>query len=150
MTILVCTDGQAHSDIAIERAISLAQSKSTNLVALYVIDSWLKQFSSDIYAQGRQAYLDYVDACLAAEAGDAKARFESLSEDGELDARFIIRRGEPFQVIFDEIKQIAPSTVVFGGKKLTKWGQFRSRKLPGQFRNGIARLSVDTVSEQVA
>lgn len=150
MTILVCTDGQPHSDTAIAHAISLARAQSAELVALYVIDPWLKQFSSEIYAQGRQEYLDYVVECQEAEAIEAKARFGRMCESCALNTRFMIREGDPLATITEVLSLIMPSTVVLGGKKLTRWGMFRSQKLPVQLRRTLRSQVSAARLEQVA
>jgi len=130
MRILVCTDGQPHSRAAMQWAVSQGLSKQAEVAALHVIDPYLKKFFDELYSQGRQRYLDYVDECLQAEADKARREFVLLCRSEGLDGRFKVRRGEPLQEILAELRQATPDLLVTGGKKLNAWGRFRSGNLP--------------------
>ncbi len=137
MNILVCIDGEPHSKNAIQEAIRLGLSLQAEVTALHVIDPWLKKFYNELYAQGRKQYLKYVDECLQAEAEQAQSEFSGMCRAEGLEARFIVRRGEPLAQILDEVCQAAPDLLITGSKHLNAWGRFRSRDLPRQLRKQV-------------
>ena len=73
--ILVAIDGEPHTDRAVEHALTLAAESGARVVALHVKDPYLKQFASEIYAQGREEYFALVDECLDIQANDSVRRF---------------------------------------------------------------------------
>ena len=68
--ILIAVDGESHTNSAIAEAARLARALDRPVAILHVEDPYLKQFSNEIYAQGREEYLEHVDRCL----GEAGAR----------------------------------------------------------------------------
>ena len=130
MRIVVCTDGQPHSRAALKWAIDRGLSKTAEVTALHVIDPWLKKFYNELYSQGRQRYLDYVDACLQAQSEIAHKEFSEMCRCAGLEGKFKVRYGEPLQEVLAELRLAAPDLVVTGGKKLNAWGRFRSGNLP--------------------
>jgi len=134
MKILVCTDGQAHSEAAIRKAIQLGLTLPAEVTALHVVDPWLKKFFNELYAQGRRRYLEYVDECLQEEADRARCDFHALCHAEGLEAGFKVRYGEPLQEILAELQESGPNLVVAGGKELNAWGRFRSRNLTRQLQ----------------
>ena len=146
MKILVCLDGEPHTRAAIEHAVGLGLTEQAEVFGVHVVDPWLRQFYSEIYAQGRKEYLEWVDQCLEAEALETgEAFYASCSAEG-LDADFRIRHGEPLAQILEEIEDLQPDLVITGGKPLTSWGKFRSGNLPGRLRKILdGRVSLTTV-----
>lgn len=134
MKILVCTDGQGHSDAAVQRAIRLGRSLQAEVTALHVIDPWLKKFYNELYAQGRKRYLEYVDECLSDEAEQARREFDALCRAEGLRGIFKVRQGEPLQEILEELRESPPDLVIAGSKQMNAWGRFRSRNLPRQLQ----------------
>ena len=149
MKILVCIDGKPHTRGAIERAISLGLSRSADVTALHVVDPWLKQFCNEIYAQGRRQYLEYVDACLLEQAGQAHREFDRICRTEGLRAGFEVRHGEPLAEILKEVRCERPDLLITGRRRLSAWGRFRSGNLPARLRKRIgsqtAMLSVDAL-----
>jgi len=139
MNILVCLDGEPHTRGAIERAIALGLSERADVVGLHVVDPWLRQFYSEIYAQGRKEYLEWVDECLKVEALQAAQEFDELCSAQTLEADFKIRHGEPLTEILEEIGQLSPDLVITGGKPLSAWGRFRSANLPARLEDAIGK-----------
>ncbi len=139
MKILVCVDGEPHSNDAIQRAIYLGLTQSACVTALHVIDPWLKKFYNELYSQGRREYLEYVDECLASEAGQLQDRFVRMCQAAGLDAGFKTRHGDPASEILEEIGLSAPDLLITGYKQLTAWGRFRSRNLPLQLSERISQ-----------
>ena len=141
MKILVCIDGEPHTRGAIERAISLGVSRSAEVTALHVIDPWLKQFYNEIYSQGRQQYLEYVDDCLQEQAVRVRREFNEMCLANGLKAGCKVRYGEPLAEILEEVRQAAPDLLITGNKPLTAWGRFRSGNLPLRLRKKLRRLT---------
>jgi nucleotide-binding universal stress UspA family protein len=135
--ILVCIDAETHSDSAMKRAVVMGHSLQASVTALHVIDPWLKKFYNELYSQGRKEYLEYVDACLQAEAEQVQNGFRDLCSSAGLEASFKIRHGEPMVEILAEVSQTAPDLLITGSKKLGMWGRFRSRNLPRRLRNRL-------------
>ncbi|MDH3419711.1 MAG: universal stress protein [Gammaproteobacteria bacterium] len=147
MKILVCLDGEPHTSGAIEHAINLGLAEKAEVIGLHVVDPWLRQFYSEIYAQGRKEYLEWVDACLKAEALEAGEAFDALCNAQGLEADFRIRHGEPLAEILEEIGELSPDLVITGGKPLNAWGRFRSGNLPAKLERSVgAKTSVVSVN----
>ncbi len=139
MKILVCIDGEPHTKSAIQRAIVLGLSLPAEVIALHVIDPWLKKFYNELYSQGRKRYLEYVDECLHAEAEQVHKEFNGMCLTEGMEARFKVRHGEPMTEILEEVRQLAPDLLITGSKQLTGWGRFRSRNLPLRLRKQLGR-----------
>ena len=134
MKILVCLDGEPHTRGAVERAIGLARNGAAELVGVHVIDEWLRQFSSEIYAQGRKEYLEWVDQCLQEKASIVREAFVAKCHANDVTARFVLRDGERTAEILAAVHDLGPDLVITGGKDLSRWERFRSGKLPEQLR----------------
>lgn len=154
MKVLVCTDGDSHSENAIRRAIDLGLSLPAEVTALHVIDPWLKKFYNELYSQGRKQYLDYVEERLQADAAQVHESFDELCQKEGLEARFKVRHGEPLTEILEEVRQRDPDLLITGSKQLTAWGRFRSANLPARLRKQVGRqismLSIDGNSPPLA
>ena len=146
MKVLICLDGEPHTRDAIDHAIGLGLSEQAEIFGLHVVDPWLRQFYSEIYAQGRREYLEWVDESLLAQALEAGEAFDVRCSERGLDVDFRIRHGEPLAEILEEIDDLAPDLVVTGGKPLTAWGRFRSGNLPARLETAIgARIPVVSI-----
>ena len=132
--ILVCTDGEWHSNRAIQRAIYLGLTLPAAITALHVIDPFLKKFYNELYSQGRRRYLEYVDERLQADADQARREFTRMCLVEGLKTEFKVRHGEPLREILEELRVSAPDLLITGGKPLNAWGRFRSRNLPLQLQ----------------
>ena len=138
MKILVCIDGEPHTRAAIERAVALARSEDAEIVSLHVVDPWLEQFSSEIYAQGRREYLEWVEASRADEAARTREEFESLCAAGRISARFKLRYGDPLTEILAELREAEPDLVITGTRPLSFWRRLRSRNLPQRLDRALS------------
>ncbi len=146
MKILVCLDGEPHTRGAIDHVISVGLSEQAEIFGLHVVDPWLRQFYSEIYAQGRREYLEWVDESLLAQALETGEAFDVLCNARGLEADFRIRHGEPLAGILEEIEELSPDLLVTGGKPLTAWGRFRSGNLPARLDAAIgARIPVVSI-----
>lgn len=138
MQILVCLDGEPHTRGAVERAIELGLGEQATVTGLHVIDPWLRQFYSEIYAQGRKEYLEWVDHCLQDKAAAVREDFDSRCHARGLEARFVLRDGEPLAEILAAVHELSPDLVITGAKVLTGWHRLRSGKLPARLRRKLA------------
>jgi nucleotide-binding universal stress UspA family protein len=114
--ILLAVDGQPHTEAAIERALHLARVSGATVTALHVKDPYLKQFYNDIYAQGRQAYLDHIDRCLAEGAEEALADIARRAKGVAVEHRPLIRAGDPLEEIVAACADGDYDLLVIGGK----------------------------------
>ena len=148
LKILVCIDGEPHSRGAIHRAIRLGLTWPAEVIALHVIDPYLKKFYNELYSQGRKEYLEYVEERLQCEADKARREFAGMCQAQGLEAGFKLRHGEPLKEILEELRQAVPDLLVTGGKQLNAWGRFRSRNLPLQLQKKAGTpISVVSVFE---
>lgn len=122
-----------------QRAIFLGLSLPAEVTALHVIDPWLKQFYNEIYSQGRQQYLEYVEDCLQAKALEVQEEFHGMCLSAGLEAGFNVRHGEPMTEILEEMRLLAPDLLITGSKQLSAWGRFRSGNLPLRLRKQASR-----------
>jgi len=122
-----------------QRAIFLGLSTPAEVTALHVIDPWLKKFYNELYSQGRREYLEYVDECLQAEAGQVRRDFSALCRAEGLHAKFKVRHGQPLTEILEEVHESGPDLLITGSKQLTAWGRFRSGNLPRRLQKQVGR-----------
>ncbi len=125
--ILLTVDGESHTGAAIADAARLARALDCGVVVLHVEDPFLKQFSNEIYAQGREEYLEHVDRCLGEEGREAvQAAAEVLEENG-VAHESLIRKGEPFDEVREELETGAYSLLIVG-RKPRSGGRLRRRQ----------------------
>jgi nucleotide-binding universal stress UspA family protein len=146
MKILVCSDGQRHSQAAMQWAIHQGLTLPAEVTALHVIDPWLKKFYNELYSQGRQRYLDYVDECLQAQSDRVRNEFREMCLAAGLVGEFKVRHGEPLREILKELRMTAPDLLITGGKPLSAWGRFRSRNLPARLEKK-AGIAITVITE---
>ena len=125
--ILLAVDGENHTGAAITEAGRLACALDRTVAVLHIEDPYLKQFSNEIYAQGREEYLEHVDRCLAEEGREAVAEARArLLEDG-VESEVLIRKGDPFDAIRAELETGAYSLLIVG-RKPRSGGRLRRRQ----------------------
>jgi len=130
--ILLAIDGEPHTDAAVHWALDAAASLGQSLTAIHVKDPYLKQFHNEIYAQGREEYLDHVDEQLEQLASEAVARFEASARETDVDWSVEVLDGDPAKAIATVAKEDQYGVVVLGRRRrdhLTRW---RSRDLPAK------------------
>jgi nucleotide-binding universal stress UspA family protein len=130
--ILLALDGEPHSDAAIEWSMNLARALHQPIAAIFVKDPYLKQFYNEIYAQGRKAYLDHVQACLDSNAKEALTRFEDLAVAQGVEAKCLVRQGSPAEELRAELTTGNYSMLVLGAKRLNGLKRWRQGKLPAK------------------
>jgi nucleotide-binding universal stress UspA family protein len=115
--ILLAVDGESHTGAAIADAARLARALDCGVVVLHVEDPYLKQFSNEIYAQGREEYLEHVDRCLEEEGREAVKGAAAVLDENGVAHEALICRGEPFEEIESELGANAYSLLIVGRKE---------------------------------
>jgi len=137
--ILLAYDGEPHSEGAVRWALALAGATGRRVVALFVKDPYLKQFHNEIYAQGRQEYLDHVDRCNEELAAAAQTHQERAAAGTEVTWEHRVRDGDPAEEVTAEVEAGGYALVVAGaGRAPGRW----SRKPQGLGRRLAAALEV--------
>lgn len=130
--ILLAVDGESHTVAAITEAGRLARAQGRRVVVFHAEDPYLKQFSNEIYAQGREEYLEHVDQCLAEEGEKAvEGARARLVEDG-VESEIVIRKGEPFEAIEAELESRSYSVLIVGRKSRSNGLWRRRQDLPAR------------------
>ena len=129
-TILVALDGDAHTQRALAHALDLSRRHGATLIGLHVMDSYLKRFHNEIYAVGRQEYLDHVDRCLREGAERILREFQNLAEKEDVRAKPKLRHGDPLEEIVEESRSDEVDLLIIGGKRLHGFDRWRSGNLP--------------------
>lgn len=129
--LLLLTDGESHTAKAEAYALTLAAALSAELVALYVVDPFLKRFTHEIYAVNRDACRAHLDEALAAEGKAGLARFADKAAAAGVTITTLIRNGPPEQVVADEVAAGGYGLLILGAKHLENgWQRFESCNLP--------------------
>ena len=135
--ILLAVDGEPHTEAAVGWALDLAIGLGLKLYPVHVRDPYLKQFHNDIYAQGREEYLEHVEDCLDEKARTTVAAFEAAvrkrlsrtDEPPELSWTFDVLSGNPAERLSALIDRSGFSMVVLGRRRRTRVRVLRSRDL---------------------
>jgi nucleotide-binding universal stress UspA family protein len=130
-------DGESNTDEAVCWALDLALGLGMTLNPVHIRDPYLKQFSNEIYAQGREEYLEHVAQCLDETAQMARASFESTvseylerrSDAKEPDWTFDVLDGDPAEQLTAQIKGGEYSLLVLGRRRRTRFAALNSRDL---------------------
>jgi nucleotide-binding universal stress UspA family protein len=125
--ILLAVDGEGHTGAAIAEACRLASALDRTVTVLHVEDPYLKQFSNEIYAQGREEYLEHVDRCLAEEGHKTVEEARARLLEGGVESEILVRKGEPFDAIQAEL-EARPYSVLIVGRKPRSTGLWRQRR----------------------
>lgn len=141
-TILICIDGESHTDKAIAWTLNFAEMTGAELTALHVRDTYLKQFYNEIYAQGRREYLDYVDQETLRHSIKAFSRFSQKAEERGVEHTKLVRTGEPLEEIMREFVKGSYDLLVVGGKPLKGMGIFKSGNLPAKLASKIKKGAI--------
>ena len=138
--ILLCLDGEPHTDKAQAEALVLTAALDAELTAVYVVDPYLKKFTHEIYAVNRDECRAHLDKALTDEGEAALAGFLELADQRAVTVATRVLHGDPAESIADLAAAEGFDLVVIGGKLLKGWGQrFESRNLPERLNRIIAR-----------
>ncbi len=119
--ILICTDGEEHSAIAEDYALTLSKKFNAALTGLYVVDPFLKKFTNEIYAINRDECREHLDKSLKNEGQTALNNLALKAESENIDITIKMRYGDPEEEILSEMKDVKYDIVLMGGKLLKGW-----------------------------
>lgn len=145
--ILVCLDGEQHSQRAQEYALALAKATGAHLTALHVENPYLKQFHHEIYAAGRREYVAYVDNLLRDLAGKTLAEFSQTAAVQGIAHAIKSRHGNPLDEIVKETEENNYDLVVVGGKYLRGLERLKSENLPNKLEK-VLKTALLIVKQQ--
>lgn len=131
--LLLCVDGEPHTEAACTQALDLARTHGAALDAVYVVDPYLKKFTNEIYAANRDACREHLDRSLAAEGEAALDAFCSRAAASGIEAGRLLQYGEPEEIIPQLAATGDYDLVVLGGKRFSgRYERWTSRDLPGR------------------
>lgn len=131
--ILLCVDGEPHTEMAVSLALDMARAHGADLDALYVVDPHLKKFTHEIYAINRDECRAHLDRSLTAEGESALDRFLARAVEVGISAGRLLESGPPEEVIPRLTIAGAYDLVVLGGKRFSgRYERWTSRDLPGR------------------
>lgn len=129
--IILCTDGEKHSQKAEELAIKFAKNFNVELVCLYVVDSYPKKFTDEIYAVNREECRKYLDNALTQEGLKAFERFMDKAKNFDISVKTKLRYGLPYEEIMKEIREEGYDLLIMGIKRYKSFlDRIRSFYLP--------------------
>jgi nucleotide-binding universal stress UspA family protein len=135
--ILLCVDGESHTDKAVEYALSLTRALGARLNALHVVDPYLEKFTHEIYAVNRNECRAHLDRSLREEGRAALQAFGKRAQAAGVDGITELMDGDRAEVIV--ARAAACDMVIIGGKVLGNWyRRFESRNLPEQLFRRLA------------
>lgn len=140
--VLLAIDGEPHSDNAVQGALELADNYRLEVVALHVKDHFVKQFFNEIYAQGREEYLEHVQRCLEVNAREAITRFETDARKYNIKWTIKVLEGDPVEQIQSEISSFQYNPIVLGRKKNKGSSFWRPRDLPEKLLSACKDLPI--------
>lgn len=131
--ILLCIDGEPHTEAAVLLALELARVHGAALDALYVVDPYLKKFTDEIYAVNRNECRAHLDRSLAAEGEVALDQLLARAAVADIVAGRLLEHGPPEEVIPRLTITGGYDLVVLGGKRFSgRYERWTSRDLPGR------------------
>jgi nucleotide-binding universal stress UspA family protein len=148
--ILLAIDGEPHTEGAVAWALFLGKSLGWSVTAAHVKDPYLKQFSSDIYAQGREEYLAHVDDCLQETAARIERNFVDEAERSGAAYEVKILSGDTKEALTQEARQTGYRLLVLGKKSTAGFGAWRSGKLSQSISAAVDDLPVMVVPRRGA
>jgi nucleotide-binding universal stress UspA family protein len=131
--ILLCIDGEPHTEAAINLALEVSRVHKSALDALYVIDPYLKKFTNEIYAINRDECRAHLDRSLAAEGESALYQLLARAAVADVPVGRLLESGPPEEVIPRVTLAGGYDLVVLGGKRFNgRYDRWTSRDLPGR------------------
>lgn len=132
MKILLCIDGEAHTEKAIDYALEIARATGWDLCVLHVVDGFLleKRITHELYATGREEFREYVRKELEKMAEEVMRSFHEKAKARGVSYVQRLRWGEPVKEVLREIDEERYSLVILGSKAKGRLAGLKSRNLP--------------------
>lgn len=118
--ILVCTDGEPHTLGAEKQAVELAARFGAAVTGLFVQSTFLKKFTHEIYAVGRNECRDHLDSALKAEGEAALEALRQRCATAGVAYEARLRQGDIAEEILSESGR-GYDLLVMGAKLLDTW-----------------------------
>ena len=130
--MLLCIDGEEHTNKAIDYALHVAGATGAELTVLHVIDGFLleKRISHEIYAVGRDEYRAYVRKELDKLAEKHIRDMREKAEKAGVRFSTKLRSGHPVEEVLREIRENTYDLVIMGDKPDQGLWKLKSRNLP--------------------
>jgi nucleotide-binding universal stress UspA family protein len=130
--MLLCIDGEEHTDKAVEYALQVSKATGAELTVLHVVDGFLleKRISHEIYAVGRDEYRAYVKKELHKLAEKYIRDVKERAEEAGVKFSTRLRSGHPVEEVLKEIRENAYDLVIMGDKADQGLWRLKSRNLP--------------------
>jgi len=116
--LLLCIDGEEQTLPAMRKALDIAGTMSAEVWGLHVVSPYLKKFTTEIYAVGRNECCDHLDASLEKEGQEALRQFVDICAAGNVTCKTVIRYGEIAGEIIAEAESGGYEMVILGAKEL--------------------------------
>ncbi len=137
--ILLCVDGEPHTEAAVTLALDLAKTPAVKLDALYVVDPYLKKFTTEIYAVNRDECREHLDRSLMAEGEAALDRCRERAAVAGMAVGRLLQFGLPEEVIPKVAGAGGYDLVILGGKRFSgRFDRWTSRDLPSRLDGKFA------------
>jgi nucleotide-binding universal stress UspA family protein len=114
--IILCIDGEPWTEKAVTYALQITNAFRGTLTALHVINPHLKKYADEIYAVGRDEYVNHIDKELRKEAEDIVAGFTAKADASGIPYHVIVRHGEPEEEILKETSEKAYDLIILGDR----------------------------------
>ncbi|WP_226004749.1 universal stress protein [Natrinema salinisoli] len=132
--ILLPTDAEEGTELAIEHAIALAEHTDAALDLLYVVDSDVySTYSGDEYVHEFEG----LEAALEQIGEDALGSAAEAARAAGLEPTTVVRHGSPHEQIIDYADEVDADLIVMGSKE--RPGEYR--QLLGSVTDRVARLA---------
>ncbi|PCR91885.1 universal stress protein [Natrinema ejinorense] len=132
--ILLPTDAEDGTELAIEHAIAVAEQTDAELHLLYVVDSDVyNTYSGDEYVHEFES----LEAALEQVGEDALESASEAAHEAGLESTTVVRHGSPHEEILDYADEADVDLLVMGSKERS--GEYR--QLLGSVTDRVARLS---------
>jgi nucleotide-binding universal stress UspA family protein len=110
---------------------------NAELTALHVMDPYLKQFYTEIYAQGRKEYLNHVESEIREQSRKSLEEIQEHALERCVTLTPLSRHGDPVEEFLEEAHQEDYDLAIVGAKPLTLKNRLRSRNLPNKIGKRI-------------
>ncbi|MBZ6494965.1 universal stress protein [Natrinema longum] len=132
--ILLPTDAEDGTELAVEHAIAVAEQTDAELHLLYVVDSDVySTYSGDEYVHEFES----LEAALEQVGEDALESASEAAHEAGLESTTVVRHGSPHEEILDYADEADVDLLVMGSKERS--GEYR--QLLGSVTDRVARLS---------
>ncbi|TMT85186.1 universal stress protein [Haloterrigena sp. H1] len=137
--ILLPTDAEEGTELAIDHAIAVAEHTGADLHLLYVVDSDVySSYSGDEYVHEFEG----LESALEQVGDDALESAAEAADEAGIETTTVVRHGAPHEQILDYADEADVDLLVMGSKERS--GEYR--QLLGSVTDRVARLATRPVT----